>query len=198
MAIETFLAQRVPALLLKHQVIFFSLFSTFVFCYLTLDFCSHAELARTSYSFSYPACSSQIRRTHARKPHPKIKSKQAAHGSHQLVVLSDSIAILQQNWKYFASPVGSEWLFEGTERPHTIAKTEQVKSISLAKDFPRCCHRLIWGEVPISTSSIPPQSLAPLNVTISAEFFPFCPSIPSSKQWRTLENLAGPSPLSLH
>lgn len=70
---------------------------------------------------------------------------------------------------------------------------KQVTSISLAHYFPRCCHKLICGEVPVSASSVSLHSLAPVNFTFSEEFFSFCSSISSSKQQRTFGNMAGPS-----
>lgn len=104
------------------------------------------------YGFSCPASSSQSRRTCAKKPHPKVKSKQVVHSSPQSPVLSESIEIFVQgssevlfsDHKSFSGSicftcrtwVGPGWLFEGTERPHPAENTEQVTSISLAKDFP--------------------------------------------------------------
>lgn len=101
MVTETFSVHEVPALLLKHQVIFF-LPSAFVLCHLTLDFSlvlswQGHPIPFALGGFSHPASSSQIRRMQKTPKTLKIKSRKVAHSCYQSPTLSTSRAILVQD-----------------------------------------------------------------------------------------------------
>lgn len=129
------------------------------------------------------------------------------HSSHPSPVLSDSIANFVQdesrifsNHKSFRGNIllllwdlGKSLRVEKNCTRKKTQKPEQATSISLAHYFPRCCHKIICGEVLVSASSVSLHSLAPVNFTLSEEFFSFCSSISISKQQRTFGNMAGPS-----